>query len=112
MDCIFCKIARGEIEANIEYQDDKMVIFHDLNPQAPVHLLVIPKNHIQSLDYINENNCNVVSHIFKQVPQIAKKMGIENSYRLVSNCGEKAGQTVNHLHFHILSGRSMHWPPG
>ncbi|MDR1628349.1 MAG: histidine triad nucleotide-binding protein [Oscillospiraceae bacterium] len=112
MDCIFCKIACGEIKADIEYQDDKIVIFHDLNPQAPVHLLAIPKDHIQSLDHINESNCNAVSHIFKHLPKIAKKFGIENGYRLVSNCGEKAGQTVNHLHFHILGGRDMRWPPG
>ncbi len=112
MDCIFCKIANAEIKSNICYQDDKIVVFHDLNPQAPLHLLIIPKNHIQSLDYIDEDNCDFISHIFKKIPEIVKKFGIENSYRLVSNCGEKAGQTVNHLHFHILSGRDMHWPPG
>ncbi len=112
MDCIFCKIANGEIESKIEYQDEKISVFHDLNPQAPVHLLIIPKSHIQSLDYINESNCDFISHVFKKIPQIVRKFKIENSYRLVSNCGESAGQTVNHLHFHILSGRDMHWPPG
>ena len=112
MDCIFCKIANGEIKSKIEYEDDKILVFHDLSPQAPIHLLVIPRDHIQSLDYINDSNCEVISHIFKKIPQIVKKFKIENGYRLVSNCGESAGQTVKHLHFHILGGRNMAWPPG
>lgn len=112
-DCIFCKIARGEVPSDIIYEDDKIIAFNDLNPQAPIHFLVIPKEHISSMNEIDENNVSIISHIFLVINKIAKEKGIdEKGYRIVNNCGEFGGQTVEHLHFHILGGRKMLWPPG
>ena len=111
MDCIFCKIANKEIPADIVYEDEKILAFKDLNPAAKVHVLVIPKHHISSLNDINEENCNVISYIFKCIPKIAKKLGLTNGYRTVNNCGQDGGQTVNHIHFHLLGGESLGWPP-
>lgn len=107
MDCIFCKIANGEIPCTKVYEDDKMLAFRDLNPQAPVHVLMIPKQHIASLDEVSDNNCDVVAHILKNAHIIAKQEGLDNGYRIISNCGADAGQTVFHLHFHLLGGRSL-----
>lgn len=112
MDCIFCKIAAGDIPANKVYEDELCLAFHDLSPQAPVHLLIIPKVHIPSCDAVNESNCAVVGHIFAVAASVAAKLGLENGYRIVNNCGEDGGQTVGHLHFHLLGGRSLEWPPG
>lgn len=112
MDCIFCKIAVGEIPSNKVYEDDRVVAFYDLDPQAPVHVLIIPKEHISSADDLNEQNAQVVSHIFLVAAQIAKQLKLDKGYRIVNNCGEEGGQTVKHLHFHLLGGRSMKWPPG
>ena len=112
MDCIFCKIANGEIPSNKIYEDELCAAFYDLNPQAPVHFLVVPKEHIESADYLNEDNCAVVGHIFCVIASIAKELGLENGYRIVNNCGEDGGQTVKHLHFHVLAKRSLAWPPG
>ena len=111
-DCIFCKIARGDIPTNKLYEDDRILAFCDTDPQAPVHFLVIPKEHIKSAEELNDQNSQVVSHIFKTIPHIAAKAGLTNGYRIVNNCGEDGGQTVPHLHFHVLGGRSMSWPPG
>lgn len=113
MDCLFCKIAGGEIPSKKIYEDDLVYAFYDIEPQSPVHFLVIPKKHISSADCINEENCNIVGHIFKVVAKIAKDLNIsEDGYRVVTNVGENGGQTVKHLHYHILGGRSLQWPPG
>lgn len=104
--CVFCEIINGNIPSQKVYEDDMCLAFKDLNPQAPVHVLVVPKIHIESMNEINEENSKYVSHIFEKVPQIAKSMGID-SYRLITNCGSDAGQTVMHLHFHILGGVKM-----
>ncbi len=112
-DCIFCKIANGEIPTKYVYQDDKVAAFNDLNPQAPVHILIVPKQHISSALELNDENSDVVGHIFKVASKIARDMGFdEKGFRLVNNCGEDGGQTVNHMHFHLLAGRNLGWPPG
>lgn len=107
MDCIFCKIIGGSIPSKKAYEDDKILAFYDINPQAPVHLLVIPKIHIESADFINECNSGAIAYIFEHIPEIAKKAGITNGYRIISNCGEDAAQSVKHIHFHILGGVKM-----
>lgn len=107
MDCLFCKIAAGEIPSKKVYEDNDMLAFHDINPEAPVHVLVIPKTHIGSMDEINTANSTIVAKIFEKIPQIAKAAGIENGYRVISNCGHDAGQSVLHLHFHILGGKEL-----
>lgn len=105
--CLFCKIVAGDIPSSKVYEDDTILAFRDINPQAPVHILVIPKVHIPSLDGITPENSAVVAHIFETIPQIAKEAGLDSGYRLISNCGPDACQTVPHLHFHILGGRAM-----
>ena len=107
MDCLFCKIIAGEIPSTKVYEDDVMYAFKDINPQAPVHVLVIPKLHIPSLDGINSDNSAVVAKIFEKIPEIAKQLGLENGYRLISNCGDDACQSVKHLHFHIIGGQKL-----
>lgn len=112
-DCIFCKIISGDIPSNKIYEDDKVYAFNDINPEAPVHFLVIPKEHIESANALNENNVDIVAHIFKVINKLVVELGIaEKGYRIVNNCGEDGGQTVKHLHFHVLGGRSLQWPPG
>ncbi|NFI93951.1 histidine triad nucleotide-binding protein [Clostridium botulinum] len=112
-DCIFCKIIKGDIPSKKLYEDELVYAFYDINPEAPVHFLVIPKEHIKSVNELNEKNINVVSHIFKVINKLVVELGIADSgYRIVNNCGEDGGQTVNHMHFHILAGRSLQWPPG
>ncbi len=111
MDCLFCKIAAGEIPSKKVYEDDLCYAFYDIAPQAPTHFLVIPKAHIASVSEVTPENQAVVGHIFSVIAQITKELGLE-SYRVVSNIGEQAGQSVFHLHFHVLSGRDMTWPPG
>lgn len=111
MACLFCKIANGEIPSNKVYEDDLCYAFYDIDPQAPSHFLVIPKMHIASVSAVNGDNSEVVGHIFEVIAQVTKELGLE-SYRVVSNIGESAGQSVFHLHFHVLSGRDMTWPPG
>ena len=106
-DCIFCKIAEGVIPSSKVYEDDVMLAFRDINPQAPVHVLVIPKTHIASLDEVSAENSDIVKKIFEKIPEIASLAGVTNGYRLISNCGEDACQTVKHLHFHILGGKKM-----
>lgn len=106
-DCLFCKIAAGQIPSTKVYEDDKILAFRDIAPQAPVHVLVIPKVHLDSVNAVNADNSDIVAHIFTVIPQIAKAEGLEGGYRVVSNCGPDAGQTVNHLHFHILGGATL-----
>ncbi len=107
MDCIFCKIANGEIPTNKVYEDDKIIAFYDLEPQAPVHVLIIPKEHICCADELNVDNSAVVGYIFSKVPQIAQSLSLDNGYRIVNNCKEDGGQTVFHLHFHLLGGKKL-----
>ena len=107
MDCLFCKIIAGEIPSTKVYEDDKMYAFRDINPQAPVHVLVIPKIHISSLAEVTAENSDVVRAIFEKIPEIAESEGLENGYRVVSNCGPDACQSVHHLHFHILGGKPL-----
>ena len=109
--CLFCKIIAGDIPSKKAYEDDLCLAFYDIDPQAPVHFLVIPKAHIGSVAEGTADNSAVVAHIFEVIAKLTKEMGIE-SYRVVSNIGEQAGQSVRHLHFHVLSGRDMTWPPG
>ena len=111
MDCLFCKIAAGEIPSKKIYEDDRVLAFYDIDPKAPTHFLVIPKEHIGSVAEIGAENSAVVAHIFEVIAKLTKELGLE-SYRVVSNIGEQAGQSVHHLHFHVLSGRDMTWPPG
>ena len=105
--CLFCKIVAGDIPATKVYEDDSILAFRDINPQAPTHILVIPKTHIPSVAGITAENSGVVAHIFEVIPQIAEKEGLISGYRVVSNCGVDAGQTVPHLHFHILGGKTL-----
>ena len=107
MDCIFCKIIAGDIPSTKVYEDELVYAFRDINPQAPTHILVIPKAHIESVNAISADNSAVVARIFEVIPQIAREEGLENGYRIVSNCGDDAGQTVHHLHFHILGGKKL-----
>lgn len=112
-DCIFCKIANAEIPTNYIYEDDKVVAFNDIEPQAPVHILIIPKEHIASALEIDDTNSDIIGHIFKVSASIAREQGFdEGGFRLVNNCGKDGGQTVGHLHFHLLAGRYLMWPPG
>ena len=105
--CLFCKIVRGEIPSTKVYEDEKVLAFRDIAPMAPTHILVIPKAHIASVNEVNAENAAIVAHIFTVIPQIAAAEGLANGYRVVSNCGEDAGQTVQHLHFHILGGKKL-----
>lgn len=110
-DCLFCKIASGEIPSSKVYEDDLVYAFFDIDPQAPTHFLVIPKAHIGSCGEITPENSAVVAHAFEIISQVTRQMGITD-FRVVSNCGPQAGQSVPHLHFHVLAGRDMTWPPG
>ena len=111
-DCVFCMIANHQIPSNIVYEDDKLICFHDLEPQAPVHVLVIPKKHIESLDDVKEEDKELMGHIMSTIHKIAEDLELSGGYRVVSNNGEDAFQTVKHLHFHILGKRKLTWPPG
>lgn len=110
-DCLFCKISAGEIPSNKVYEDELCYAFYDIDPQAPTHFLVVPKAHIGSVAEVTGDNSAVVAHIFEVIAKVTKQLGLD-SYRVVSNIGEQAGQSVHHLHFHVLSGRDMTWPPG
>ena len=113
MDCLFCKIINGEIPSAKVYEDELVYAFRDIEPQAPTHILIIPKEHIASANDLNENNCAVVGHVFSVAAKIAASEGVaDGGYRIVNNCGDDGGQTVKHLHFHLLGGRSLPWPPG
>ena len=110
-DCLFCRIIAGEIPSSKVYEDELCFAFNDIAPQAPTHFLVIPKAHITSAAAVTAENSAVVAHIFEVIAKVTKELGVE-SYRIVSNIGEQAGQSVFHLHFHVLGGRDMTWPPG
>ena len=107
MNCLFCKIIAGEIPSAKVYEDELCFAFRDINPQAPTHILVVPKAHIESMNGISAENSAVVAHIFEVIPKIAEAEGLASGYRVVSNCGPDAGQTVFHLHFHILGGKTL-----
>ncbi len=107
MDCLFCKIIEGTIPSSKVYEDGMMLAFKDINPQAPVHVLLIPKKHIASADAVDAENVEYVSHIFLKIPEIAKSLGLSGGYRIISNCGEDGCQSVKHLHFHILGGKRL-----
>ena len=111
-DCIFCRIAAGEIPSNKLYEDDQLLAFYDLDPQAPTHFLVIPKAHIASVAEITPQNSAVVAHIYEVIARLAAELGLEQGFRVVTNCGPQGGQTVPHLPFHVLAGRDMTLPPG
>ena len=112
MDCLFCNIVKGHIPSEKVYEDNDVYAFKDVNPEAPVHILIIPKRHIKSVDELEETDKELVGHIFLVAKKLAKENKLENGYRLVSNIGEEGGQSVKHLHFHLLGGRSFNWPPG
>ena len=113
MDCLFCKIIAGEIPSTKVYEDEQVYAFLDIDPQAPTHIILIPKEHISSANALTDANAAVVGHIFAVAAKLAKEQGFaEKGYRIVNNCGEDGGQTVGHLHFHLLAGRNLGWPPG
>ncbi len=112
-ECLFCKIASGVIPGDLVYQDDEIVAFRDINPQAPVHILIIPREHIPAVDCLEDRQAELIGRLFCKARDIARQEGIEaGGYRLVVNNGAGAGQTVLHVHVHLLGGRSFHWPPG
>lgn len=112
-DCLFCKIAKGEVPSTKVYEDEYIYAFRDIAPQAPEHIVIIPKTHISSANELSSDNADVVGKVFVAAAKIAKELGFaENGYRIVNNCGEDGGQTVGHLHFHLLAGRNLGWPPG
>ena len=110
-DCLFCKIAAGEIPSTCVYSDDQVYAFRDIDPQAPTHFLVIPRKHIASVAELDEADAQLAGHCLSVIAKLSKELGLDG-FRVVSNCGESAGQSVHHLHFHVLSGRDMTWPPG
>lgn len=113
MDCLFCKIASGEIPAKIQHQDEKVVVFADIHPQAPVHLLIIPRHHIATLNDLTAQNSDIIGYMAQTAAKLATEMNIhENGYRCVMNCNADGGQTVFHIHMHLLAGRTLTWPPG
>lgn len=113
MDCLFCKIIKGEIPSTKVYEDDLVYAFNDISPAAPVHVLIIPKEHISSVLEVEDKNSALIGHVFAVANKIARDLGIdEKGFRIVNNCGEDGGQTVHHIHFHLLGGRSLQWPPG
>jgi len=113
MSCIFCKIIDKSIPAKVVYEDDKVVAFEDINPQAPVHVLIITRKHIPTILDVQEDDRHLIGYMYKIAGQLAKERGIaERGFRLIMNCNAEAGQTVFHIHLHVLGGRPMHWPPG
>lgn len=112
-DCLFCKIIAGDIPSTKVYEDENVYAFRDIEPQAPEHIIIVPKNHMASANEINSDNSAVIGKIFEAAAKIAKDLGFaEKGYRVVNNCGEDGGQTVGHIHFHLLAGRNLQWPPG
>lgn len=111
-DCIFCKIVQGDIPSKKVYEDEQLLAFYDINPAAPIHILIIPKIHIRSMAEIKPENLELVGRIHGVIHDLAEEIGLEKGYRIVNNCGEDGGQEVHHLHFHLLGGRSLTWPPG
>ena len=112
-DCLFCKIVAGEIPSNKLYEDDTLLAFYDIDPQAPVHFLIIPKQHIASAAALQESDTALLGHVFAVAAKLCRDLGVdEKGYRVVTNVGEDGGQSVKHLHFHVLAKRSLAWPPG
>lgn len=112
-DCLFCKIVAGDIPSTKVYEDDKVYAFNDIEPQAPIHIIIVPKMHISSSNELTDQNAEVIGHIFAVAAKIAREKGFaEKGWRIVNNCGEDGGQTVGHIHFHLLAGRNLGWPPG
>lgn len=111
-DCIFCKIAKKEIKSEIVYEDEEIVAFKDVNPQAPVHILVIPKKHIPTIDEIGSQDFLLIGKLVDVGRKLANQFNLKNGYRLIFNCKQDAGQAVFHIHLHLLGGRRFHWPPG
>ena len=111
-DCLFCKIVAGEIPSTKIYEDEFVYAFADIQPQAPFHAIIIPKNHISSADEITSENSALIGKVFEAVAKISKQENLEKGYRVVNNCGEDGGQTVHHIHFHLLARRNLAWPPG
>lgn len=107
MDCLFCAIAAGEIPSSKVYEDESILAFRDINPMAPVHILIVPKTHIANVDGVTAENSAVVARIFEKIPQIAKEAGVTNGYRVITNCGPDGCQSVMHLHFHLLGGAKL-----
>ena len=112
MDCLFCKIISGDIPSTKVYEDDKVFAFNDIDPQAPFHVIVVPKAHITSAADITVENSHYISAIYEAIAKIAKENNLEKGFRVVNNCGEDGGQTVGHIHFHLLARRNLAWPPG
>lgn len=113
MNCIFCKMVAGEIQPDIVYEDDAVLAFRDLNPQAPTHVLVVPRKHVATLNDLSDDDAGLLERVFAAAREVARAEGIaERGYRTVFNCNAEAGQSVYHLHLHVLGGRAMKWPPG
>lgn len=113
MDCLFCKLAHGDIKTELLYEDEQVAAFRDNNPQAPVHLLIVPKEHISTLNELTASHASLLTQLVLTAQSLAKQLNIaESGYRLVFNCNEEGGQSVYHIHLHLLGGRSLHWPPG
>ena len=113
MDCLFCKMAAGTIKPDVVYEDERVLAFRDIAPQAPVHVLLIPKQHVANLDAADDGDSSLLAHLLLTAQRVARDLGVaESGYRLVNNCNRDGGQTVYHLHFHLLAGRALHWPPG
>ncbi len=111
-DCVFCKIINGEIPSQKVYEDEDILAFHDISPVAPVHVIVIPKTHITSLNEIEDEHQPLMGKLFGVIKKLARELNLDDGYRVVNNCGENGNQTVPHLHFHLIGGRMMTWPPG
>ena len=111
-DCLFCKIIKGDIPSTKVYEDEYVYAFLDIDPQAPFHAVIVPKIHVKSADEINAENSLYIAKIFEAVAKIAEQENLEKGYRVVNNCGEDGGQTVHHIHFHLLARRNLAWPPG
>lgn len=112
-DCLFCRMAKGEIKPDVVFEDDEVLAFRDLNPQAPLHVLVIPKQHIATLNDLDAAHAGLMGKMYLAAKQVAQQEGLaERGYRTVINCNAEAGQSVYHVHLHLLAGRAMHWPPG
>ncbi|NLM61227.1 MAG: histidine triad nucleotide-binding protein [Clostridiales bacterium] len=111
-ECLFCKIVSGEIPSKKVYEDDNVYAFYDIDPQAPVHILFIPKQHIESAAHINQENSALTASIFEAISAVSSRLNLKDGFRVVTNCGPQAQQSVPHLHFHLLAGRDMTWPPG
>ena len=112
MDCLFCAIINGDIPSTKVYEDENVLAFKDINPNAPVHVSVVPKTHIDSVDCVDETNIGAISKVMSAIPKVAKICSLENGYRVITNVGEDGGQTVGHIHFHLLARRNLQWPPG